>query len=75
MIAALLNARERQDFIAAVRALDRVLMSGFYLVPLFHLPEQWVARWAAIAHPKETSLFGYLPETWWRQTPDQPRRP
>jgi peptide/nickel transport system substrate-binding protein len=47
-------------------------MSGFYLVPLFHLPEQWVARWTTIAHPKETSLFGYLPETWWRQTVDQP---
>jgi peptide/nickel transport system substrate-binding protein len=75
MIAALLNAREREDFIAAVRALDRVLISGFYLVPLFHLPEQWVARWTTIAHPKETSLFGYLPETWWRQTPDQPRPP
>jgi len=72
MIAALLRARERDDFVAAVRALDRVLMSGFYLVPLFHLPEQWVARWTTIAHPKETSLFGYLPETWWRQTVDQP---
>jgi peptide/nickel transport system substrate-binding protein len=75
MIAALLKARERTDFIAAVRALDRVLMSGFYLVPLFHLPEQWVARWTTIAHPKETSLFGYLPETWWRQSQAQPRKP
>jgi peptide/nickel transport system substrate-binding protein len=26
---------------------------------------QWVARWKRIAHPKRTSLFGYLPETWW----------
>jgi peptide/nickel transport system substrate-binding protein len=75
MIAALLRAREREDFVAAVRALDRVLMSGFYVVPLFHLPAQWVARWNTVAHPKETSLFGYLPETWWRQAPDQPRRP
>ena len=29
-------------------------------------PAQWVARWTTIAHPAETSLFGYLPETWWR---------
>ena len=69
MIAAMLKAREREDFIASVRALDRLLMSGFYVVPLFHLPEQWVARWTAIAHPAETSLFGYLPESWWRKTP------
>ena len=67
MIAALLQARERGEFISAVRALDRVLMSGFYVVPLFHLPNQWIARWATIAHPAETSLFGYLPETWWRE--------
>ena len=73
MIAAMLEARQRPEFVSAVRALDRALMSGFYVVPLFHLPDQWVARWAAIAHPRETSLFGYLPETWWREaTAKQP---
>jgi peptide/nickel transport system substrate-binding protein len=67
MIAALLAARERTDFVAAVRALDRLLISGFYVVPLFYLPDQWVARWTSIAHPERTSLSGYLPETWWYQ--------
>ena len=51
MIAAMLRARERPDFVAAVRALDRLLISGCYVVPLFYLPQQWVARWASIAHP------------------------
>jgi peptide/nickel transport system substrate-binding protein len=71
MIAALLRAETRTDFVAAVRALDRVLISGRYVVPLFHLPEQWVARWTRIEHPATTSLSGYLPETWWYrpQTP------
>jgi peptide/nickel transport system substrate-binding protein len=69
MIAALLKATAREDFVAAVRALDRVLMSGFYVVPLFYLPEQWVARWAYIRRPDRTSLSGYLPETWWREPP------
>ena len=45
MIDAMLAARSREDFVAAVRALDRVLISGYYVVPLFYLPEQWVARW------------------------------
>jgi peptide/nickel transport system substrate-binding protein len=66
MIAAMLRAEAREDFVAAVRALDRVLISGTYVVPLFHLPAQWVARWAEIRHPAATSLYGYLPETWWR---------
>jgi peptide/nickel transport system substrate-binding protein len=63
----MLSVRERPDFVAAVRALDRLLISGFYVVPLFYLPQQWVARWASIMHPARTSLFGYLPETWWHQ--------
>jgi peptide/nickel transport system substrate-binding protein len=71
MIAALLNAQSRPDFAASVRALDRVLISGFYTIPLFHLPEQWVARWARIGRPATTSLYGYLPETWWHE----PARP
>jgi peptide/nickel transport system substrate-binding protein len=67
MIAALLSARTRPDFVSAVRALDRVLISGSYVVPLFYLPEQWVARRAFIHHPAQTSLFGFLPETWWHE--------
>ena len=67
MIAAMLRARERPDFVAAVRALDRILISGSYVVPLFYLPDQWVARWNTIAHPAHTSLSGYQPETWWRE--------
>ncbi|MGD9846213.1 MAG: ABC transporter substrate-binding protein, partial [Variibacter sp.] len=66
MIEAMLAARERSDFVSAVRALDRVLMAGFYVMPLFHLPDQWVARWAAIRRPAKTSVHGILPETWWR---------
>jgi peptide/nickel transport system substrate-binding protein len=67
MIAALLSARTRADFVSAVRALDRVLISGSYVVPLFYLPQQWVARRAYIHHPAQTSLFGFLPETWWHE--------
>jgi peptide/nickel transport system substrate-binding protein len=70
MIAAMLRARERPDFVAAVRALDRILMSGSYVVPLFYLPDQWIARWDYIARPPRSALSGYLPETWWR-TPAQ----
>jgi peptide/nickel transport system substrate-binding protein len=67
MISAMLRARGRDDLVAAVRALDRVLISGCYVVPLFYLPEQWVARRTFLQHPARTSLSGYLPETWWRQ--------
>jgi peptide/nickel transport system substrate-binding protein len=67
MIAALLRAETRPEVVAAVRALDRVLMSGSYVVPLFHVPDQWLARWIVIERPETTSMHGYVPETWWRQ--------
>jgi peptide/nickel transport system substrate-binding protein len=67
MIAALLKAEGRADFVAAVRALDRVLISGFYVIPLFYPPAQWIARWTRVGRPATTSLYGYLPETWWRE--------
>jgi peptide/nickel transport system substrate-binding protein len=71
MIAAMLKAQSRPDFVSAVRALDRILISGQYVVPLYHLPAQWVARWRSIRHPPATSLYGFLPETWWREPSPQ----
>jgi peptide/nickel transport system substrate-binding protein len=66
LINAMLKADNRADFVAAVRAEDRVLTSGFYAVPLFAVPAQWIAHWTRVEHPGATSLYGYLPETWWR---------
>jgi peptide/nickel transport system substrate-binding protein len=37
------------------------------VIPLFHLPGQWAARWTRIQHPAETSRSGAVPEAWWRQ--------
>ena len=73
MIAELLKARERPQFVSAVRALDRALMSGFYSIPVFNAGEQWIARWNRIERPAKTSLVGYLPETWWQKPDAQPK--
>jgi peptide/nickel transport system substrate-binding protein len=65
MIAALLEARDRPDFVSAVRALDRALMSGSYAIPLYNPQAQWIARWNRIERPSVTALAGAQPETWW----------
>jgi len=71
MISAVLAARERPAFVAAVRALDRVLMSGFYAIPVFSADKQWIARWNRIEQPSATALTGYLPECWWQRPAPQ----
>jgi peptide/nickel transport system substrate-binding protein len=65
MIGALLAARSHEDFVSAVRALDRVLLSGNYVIPLFYAPTQWVALWDRVKYPERTSIYGYRTDTWW----------
>jgi peptide/nickel transport system substrate-binding protein len=67
MITALLKAKDRADFVAAVRALDRILISGSYVIPLFHSSEEWIARWRTIERPGRNASFGYIPEAWWKR--------
>ena len=67
MIDALINARTRNEFVEAVRAYDRVLLSGAYIVPLYFKPEQWIARWKRIERPEVTPLQGSQLPTWWHE--------
>jgi peptide/nickel transport system substrate-binding protein len=73
MIAAMLRARDRAAFVSAVRALDRALISGFYVIPVLNPGEQWIARWNRIERPATTPLTGYLPESWWQRV-DAPKQ-
>jgi peptide/nickel transport system substrate-binding protein len=65
MIGELLRARSREDFQSAVRALDRVLLSGDYVIPLFHVPRQWIAYHTRIRGPDRPPLTGTDLSTWW----------
>lgn len=71
MIGAMLAAKGEKEFVSAVRALDRVLISGHYVLPLFHLPKQWVGYWTRLEHPEKTSLFGYQLDSWWAAKTEQ----
>lgn len=65
MIAAILEARDWESYLSAVRALDRILLSGRYVIPLFHVPGQWVAMSNRVRWPETTSLYGYRDDSWW----------
>ena len=59
-----------EEFDDAVRAYDRVLLSGFYIVPLFYAREQWIAYSNKLAHPKyRIPLFGVTIDNWWQKQP------
>jgi peptide/nickel transport system substrate-binding protein len=74
MVAALLAAKSAEDFVTAARALDRVLLSGFYIVPLYHAQNQWIAASTLLARPTKLPAYGSPSldatlDSWWRKTP------
>lgn len=68
ILASIVSARGQDDFVTAVRALDRVLMSRYYVIPLYHIPQQWVAHRKNLMHPPVTPLYGYSLPAWWDET-------
>ncbi len=75
MIAAMLSAKTRAEFISAVRALDRILLSGRYVIPLYHTPKQWIAAWSQFRQPQGSTLYGTRLETWWLDRPQSATAP
>ncbi len=71
MIDKLLSARTNEEFTAAVRAYDRLLISGHYVVPLYHLSEELIARWSRIGRPDKTPLYGPQFPAWWSKENQQ----
>lgn len=66
-IQSMLDAKTREEFVAAVHAEDRLLTSGFYMVPFFDAGGQWVARWNTIGRPEAQPLPGFEATTLWRE--------
>jgi peptide/nickel transport system substrate-binding protein len=65
MVDEMVKAPSPEAFVASVRAIDRLLVSGFYIVPLYYANGQWVARWSEIQRPDVFSNYGFRPETAW----------
>jgi peptide/nickel transport system substrate-binding protein len=71
MINALLTARDEAGFLAAARALDRVLTAGRYVIPLWYSDVSRLAHNKELRYPPTIPLYGdwlgFLPEVWWRE--------
>jgi peptide/nickel transport system substrate-binding protein len=66
-IQAMLAAREREDYVAAARVLDRLVMGGHYVVPLFYLPDIWIAHQRGVGLPSRPARFAFPVEALWRE--------
>ncbi|WP_394347431.1 extracellular solute-binding protein [Rhodobacter sp. SY28-1] len=69
MIAAMVKAPNAEEFTAATKALDRVLTSGRYVIPIWYSDLSRLAYSADLKYPEKIPLYGdwtgFLPDTWW----------
>lgn len=65
LVEQLITADDRQDLVNHVRALDRVLLAGHYLIPNWHVSFDRVAYESFLKHPKNTPKYGLDIFTWW----------
>jgi microcin C transport system substrate-binding protein len=61
------SAATRDELVATVHALDRVLMSGHYTIPFYYMGADNMAYWTRIQHPEIMPVYGTVLESWWAQ--------
>ncbi len=75
LVESLINADSRQNLIAHTRALDRVLLWGYYVVPNWHIKTWRVAYWNHIGHPDTPPKYDIGINTWWIKPEVKPATP
>jgi microcin C transport system substrate-binding protein len=67
MITKVIMAKTRDDLVAAVRALDRILLWNHYVVPQWGYSKLRTARWNRFGRPDPLPKYGMsaFPTVWW----------
>ena len=61
----IIHAEDRASLVTATHALDRVLLSGYYVIPNWHLSSFRVASWDKFAAPPNPPPYTLALDTWW----------
>ncbi|MEC3862113.1 extracellular solute-binding protein [Mesobacterium sp. TK19101] len=69
MIDKLLTSESREDFLAATRALDRVLTTGRYVIPTYQWAISRIAHAKELKYPEKLPIYGdwinWQTDVWW----------
>jgi len=61
----IIDAPDRPSLVTRTRALDRVLLEGYYVIPNWYLPYFRVAYWDRFGRPKTNPPYALALNTWW----------
>ena len=65
LIEKLINAKDREDLITITKALDRVLLWNYYVIPQWHISAYRVLYWDMFNQPKKKPKYSLGFDTWW----------
>ncbi len=65
LIERVIAAKDRSDLVTATRALDRVLLNGWYVVPHWYSPQTHLIYWNKFGMPDVVPQKGMSLSTWW----------
>jgi microcin C transport system substrate-binding protein len=65
LIEGLLKASSWENLVASTRALDRVLLWNYYVIPMWYNDAYWVAYWNKFGQPKRIPAYNFPLDTWW----------
>ncbi|KQZ50430.1 hypothetical protein ASD54_09310 [Rhizobium sp. Root149] len=66
IIRLIITAPTREDQVAAVHALDRVLLANHFVIPMFYSGETRIAYWSKLVRPDPLPEYGIgFPALWW----------
>lgn len=66
LIRMIIFAPNRDEQVAAIKAMDRVLLANHYVVPLFYSNNSRIAYWNTITRPAELPTYSLgFPDVWW----------
>ncbi len=68
LIDKIITAKDRESLISATKALDRVLLFGYYVVPHWHIQNFRIAYWDKFGQPKINPKYDLGLDTWWVDT-------
>ncbi len=65
LIEKLINAKDREDLITITKALDRVLLWNYYVIPQWHISAYRVLYWDMFNQPNKKPKYSLGFDTWW----------
>ena len=66
----IMKSKSMKELQSITRSMDRILMAGRYVIPIYHNGPSRIAHKSNLRYPSKTPLYGdrigFFPDVWWR---------